>query len=85
MASGRGHGCSLGLARKEFLDELVSRVNYSTGVRNQGPSYVRRIPLSLRMEASISTVERTVGFATPSGIPVEGNIGDRGIYVGLGV
>ena len=29
-------------------------------------------------------MERSVGAVTPSGVPVEGTPGDRGIYVGVG-
>ena len=29
-------------------------------------------------------MERSAGATTPSGVPVEGTPGDRGIYVGVG-
>ena len=71
LEGGIGRGCSPGLGRKTFIDELVSRVNYSTGARNQGTSSMKRIHVSPRMEASVSTVERTVGAVTPYGVPME--------------
>ena len=79
MAGGRGCGCSPGLGRNTSVDELVFRVNSSIGYRNQGPSSVRRSPVSPRLEALVSMMERTVGTATPSGVHVEETIRDRGI------
>ena len=58
LEDGRGSGYSPGLWKKTFFDELVARVNSSTGARNQGPSSVRRNHVSPRLEASVSTVER---------------------------
>ena len=84
LAGGRGRGCSPCLGIKTFNDELVSMVNYSIGAQNQGPSSMRRSPVSPRLEASLSTVERTMRAATPSSIRVEGTLGDRGSSVGLG-
>ena len=83
LASGRGCGYIPSLGRNKFVDELISRVNYSTRARNQGPSLVRRIPISPRMEASI-TMEILVGAATPFGVPLDGTPGDRGSFVGVG-
>ena len=40
--------------------------------------------VSPRLEASMLTMERSVGDATPYGVPVEGNSGDRGSSMGLG-
>ena len=45
---------------------------------------MRSSPISPRSEASVSTVERTIGVATPYGVPVEGTPGDRGSFLGLG-
>ena len=84
MEGGRGRGFSPGLGRKTFLDELIAMVNYSTGDQNQGPSFVIRSLVSPRMEASVSTVKRSVGAVTPSGVLVEGNPRDRGSSMGLG-
>ena len=53
LKGGIGCGCSPGLGRNTFVDELNSRFNYSTGARNQGPSSVRRIHVSPRLEASV--------------------------------
>ena len=71
LERGRSHGCIPGSRINTFIDELVSMVNSSTGAQNQGPSSVRRSPDSPRMEASVSTVERTVGAVTPYGVPME--------------
>ena len=38
LAGGRGRGYSLVLGRKTFIDELFTRVDYSTRARYQGPS-----------------------------------------------
>ena len=38
LAGGRGRGCSTGLGRKTFIDELFTRVDSSTRDRYQGPS-----------------------------------------------
>ena len=32
----------------------------------------------------MSTVEKTIGDATPFGVPVEGTPGDKGSFVGVG-
>ena len=84
MAGGKGHGCSPFLGRKTFINELVVEVNSSTGARNQGPSFVRRSPVSSRMEASVSNLENTVGDVTPYGVPEEGIPIDRGSSMGTG-
>ena len=53
LAGGRGHGCIPGLGIKKFIDELFTRVDSSTRDRYQGPSYVRRISVSPRLEALV--------------------------------
>ena len=84
MAGGRGRGGSPTLGRRTFSDGLLVGDNSSTGARNQGSSYVRRIHVSPRVEESMSKVEKTVGVVTPSGVPMEGTPGDRGSFVGAG-
>ena len=45
---------------------------------------MRRSHVSPKLEASMSTVERIVGAAKPSGVHVEKTPGDRDIFVGIG-
>ena len=45
---------------------------------------MKRIPFYPRLEASVSTMERSVGAVTPYGVLVEGTLRDRDSYVGLG-
>ena len=84
LAGGRGCGSIPALGRRTFIDELVTRSNSSIGSSDQELSSVRRIPISPRVEASVSKVEKTVGSATPSTVPVEGILGYRSSYVGAG-
>ena len=84
LAGGIGCGCSPGLWRKTFGDKLVSMVKLSTRARNQGPSSVRRKHVSPRLETLVSTMERTLGATTPSGVLREENPKYRGSFVGIG-
>ena len=84
FAGGRGDGSSPTLGTRTLIDDLVSRDNSSMEACHQGPSSIRRIPVTPRLEASVSTVEKTVGATTPFGVPVEENPGDRGSSVGVG-
>ena len=70
FAGGRGCGSNPTLGRRKFIDDFVSRTNSSTGAHHQG-SYVKRIPFTPRVEASISIVDNIRGDATPSGIPMD--------------
>ena len=45
---------------------------------------MRRSHVSPRLAELVSTVERLLGIAIPSGVPVEGTPGDRGSSVGVG-
>ena len=77
LENGSGLGYSLGLGRKTFIDELIAKVYSSTGAQYIGPSSMRRILVSPRLKASVSTVDISIGAATPSSVPVEGTPGDR--------
>ena len=67
----------------KFIDNLVSRANSSIGALNKGPSSVKRIPITPRMEASVA-MERSIGVVTPYVSPVEGTLEGRDHSVGLG-
>ena len=58
------------MGRRTFIDDLVAKTNSSTGARYQGSS-VKIIPITPRVEASVSTAENTRGVATPLGVPAE--------------
>ena len=77
LENGSGLGYSLGLGRKTFIDELIAKVYSSTGAQYRGPSSMRRSLVSPRLKASVSTVDISIGAATPSSVPVEGTPGDR--------
>ena len=81
FSGGRGRVRILALGIRAFIDDLVSKDNYSTAAQNQGPSSVRIIPITPRREASVSMVERTIGAMTPSSVPADE---DRASAVGLG-
>ena len=81
---GRGHGYNPGLGRQTFIDELIARIDSSTGAIYHRPSSVRRIPIPPRLESLVLTVERPVGVTTPSGGPMERTLGDRGSSMGAG-
>ena len=82
LAGGRGRGSNPALRRRKFIDDLVARDNSSTEARNQGPSSVKRSLVTPRLEASVSTVEKTIGSATVSGVPEEGIPRDKGSSMG---
>ena len=84
LACGRGRGYTPCLGRNTFVDELIARVDSSTGARYRGPSSMRRILVSPRLEASVSTMEISVRPVILFGVLVEGTLGDKGIFVGAG-
>ena len=70
IAGGRGRGRNPALGRRKFIDDLVDRTNSSTGARYQ-ETHIRRIPITIGVVASVSTVENTRGATTPSDTPME--------------
>ena len=58
VVGGRGRGRNPTLGRRTFIDDLVDRTNSSTRARYQ-ETPIRRIPITPRVAASISTVEKT--------------------------
>ena len=58
------------MGRRKFIDDPVATTNSSIRALHQGSS-VRRIPITPRVEASVSIVENTGGAATPSGVSTE--------------
>ena len=59
------------MRRRTFIEDLVSRANSSTRARHQGPSSIRRILVTTRLEASVSMVEKIREVATTSGVPMD--------------
>ena len=58
------------MGRRTFIDDLVDRTNYFTGAHHQETPVIR-IPVTLGVAASVSTVENIGEVATPSGVPME--------------